>query len=169
MVNLILWFKFVRHMFIKFCVYYIFSRATTDIIFLRNKPESTTDNQLRKIDSILKNVRSDKLVINDVTNFYSIDNKDITFDIWGENNVKYPDFCLLYPNDIQKSIENIGIPKQLWWPRFGIMKNERMDCWLMNLQTSVWIQWKQGFLSQNPKCIYILEYLYPSSGLYLLE
>ena len=55
----------------------------------------------------MKNVRSDKLVINDVTNFSSIDNKDITFDIWGKNNVKYPDFCLLYPNDIQKSIEKI--------------------------------------------------------------
>ena len=42
-----------------------------------------------------------------MTNFYSIDNKDITFDIWGKNNVKYPDFCLLYSNDIQKSIEKI--------------------------------------------------------------
>ena len=83
------------------------SITKADIIFLRNKPESTTDNQLRKIDSILKNFRSDKLVINDVTNFYSIDNKDVTFNIWDNNNVRHPDFCLLYPNHIQKSIEKI--------------------------------------------------------------
>jgi hypothetical protein len=79
----------------------------TDIVFLRNKPESTTGTQLRKIDSLLENVRSDKLVINDVKNFFHIDNKDLTFDIWGKNNVKYPYFCLLYPNNIQKSIEKI--------------------------------------------------------------
>ena len=40
-------------------------------------------------------------------NFLYIDNKDLTFDIWGKNNVKYPYFCLLYPNNIQKSIEKI--------------------------------------------------------------
>jgi len=79
----------------------------SDIIFLRNKPESTTNSQLRKIDSLLENVRSDKLVINDVKNFFYIDNKDLTFDVWGKNNVKYPYFCLLYPNNIQKSIEKV--------------------------------------------------------------
>ena len=78
-----------------------------DIVFLRNKPESTTDNQLCKINSIIKNFRSKKMVINDITNFYSIDNKDETFDIWGKNNVKSPDFCLLNPNDTMKSIERI--------------------------------------------------------------
>ena len=83
------------------------SITKADIVFLRNKPESTTENQLRKIDSILKNVRSEKLIINDVANFYSIDNKDVTFDIWEKSNLKYPDYCLLYPNDIQKSLEKI--------------------------------------------------------------
>jgi len=46
-------------------------------------------------------------VINDVTNFYRIDNKDVTFNIWDNNNVRHPDFCLLYPDDIHKSIEKI--------------------------------------------------------------
>jgi hypothetical protein len=35
----------------------------TDVIFIRNKPESTTDYQAEKIESIVKNYRSKKLLL----------------------------------------------------------------------------------------------------------
>ena len=79
----------------------------SDIIFIRNKPESTTDKQIQKMELIIKDVRTDRLVINDVQNFFKIDNKDITFDIWKKNNVKCPDYCMLNPLNINKSLEKI--------------------------------------------------------------
>ena len=78
-----------------------------DVIFIRNKPESTTDQQVKKIDSVIKNYRADKLVINDVKDFNNVDNKDITFNIWKINDVRCPDYCLLNPLDIDESIEQI--------------------------------------------------------------
>ena len=79
----------------------------SDIIFIRNKPESTTDQQIKKIDSVIKDHRADKLVINDVKDFNNVDNKDITFNIWKNNDVRCPDYCVLNPLDIDESIEQI--------------------------------------------------------------
>ena len=79
----------------------------SDIIFIRNKPESTTDQQVKKIDSVIKDHRADKLVINDVKDFNNVDNKDITFNIWKNNDVRCPDYCVLNPLDIDESIEQI--------------------------------------------------------------
>ena len=78
-----------------------------DVIFIRNKPESTTDQQVKKIDSVIKDYRVDKLVINDVKDFNNVDNKDITFNIWKNNDVRCPDYYLLNPLDIDESIEQI--------------------------------------------------------------
>jgi len=79
----------------------------TDIIFIRNKPASTTDQQVKKIDSVIKDHRTDKLVINDVKDFNNVDNKDITFNIWKNNDVRCPDYCVLNPLNIDESIEQI--------------------------------------------------------------
>ena len=78
-----------------------------DVIFIRNKPESTTDQQIQKIDSIIKDYRGNMLVINDVKDFNNVDNKDITFNIWKNNDVKCPDYCVLNPLNINESIEQI--------------------------------------------------------------
>lgn len=79
----------------------------SDVIFIRNKPESTIDQQVKKIDSILKKYREYKLVINDVKDFNNVDNKDITFTIWKNNDVRCPDYCVLNPLNIDESIEKI--------------------------------------------------------------
>ena len=47
------------------------------------------------------------MVINDVKDFYNVDNKDITFNIWKNNDVRCPDYCVLNPLDIDESIEQI--------------------------------------------------------------
>ena len=78
-----------------------------DIIFVRNKPESTTDQQVQKINSAIKPHRKDKLVINDIKDFNKIDNKDITFTIWKNNDVSCPDYCVLNPLNMDQSIEQI--------------------------------------------------------------
>jgi len=83
------------------------SKKKADIIFVRNKPESTTDQQVKKIDSAIKDHRTDKLVINDIKDFNNVDNKDITFTIWRNNNVRCPDYCVLNPLNIDESIEQI--------------------------------------------------------------
>ena len=83
------------------------SKKKADIIFVRNKPESTTDQQVQKINSLIKAHRKDKLVINDIKDFNKIDNKDITFTIWKDNDVRCPDYCVLNPLEIDESIEKI--------------------------------------------------------------
>ena len=80
----------------------------TDIIFIRNKPESTTDQKVQEINSIIKDYRADKLVINDIKDFNNVDNKDITFTIWKNNNISCPDYCVLNPLNLDESIEQIN-------------------------------------------------------------
>ena len=46
------------------------SKKKADIIFVRNKPESTTDQQVQKINSVIKAHRKDKLVINDIKDLF---------------------------------------------------------------------------------------------------
>ena len=83
------------------------SKKKAYIIFVRNKSESTTDQQVQKINSVIKSHRKDKLVINDIKDFNKIDNKDITFTIWKNNDVRCPDYSVLNPLDIDESIEQI--------------------------------------------------------------
>jgi len=83
------------------------SKKKADIIFVRNKPESTTDKQVQKINSVINPHRKDKLVINDIKDFNKIDNKDITFTIWKNNDVRCPDYCVLNPLNMDQSIEQI--------------------------------------------------------------
>ena len=78
-----------------------------DIIFIRNKPESTSDKQVNKIESKIKNYRENKLIINDVSFFDKVDNKDITFKLWKEDKINCPDYCVLNPNNIEESVEQI--------------------------------------------------------------
>ena len=47
------------------------------------------------------------MVINDVKDFNNVDDKDITFNIWKNNEVKCPDYCVLNPFEIDESIEQI--------------------------------------------------------------
>ena len=47
------------------------------------------------------------MVINDVKDFNNVDNKNITFNIWKNNDVRCPDYCVLNPLDIDESIEQI--------------------------------------------------------------
>ncbi len=79
-----------------------------DVIFIRNKPESTTDYQAEKIESKVKNYRSQKIIINDIKDFNRIDNKDITFEIWNTNGIKFPEYCVLNHLDIDESIDKIN-------------------------------------------------------------
>jgi len=78
-----------------------------DIIFVRNKPESTSDKQVEKINSVIKTHREDKLVVNDIKNFNEIDNKDFTFTKWNNDGIRCPDYCVLNPFNIDESIEKI--------------------------------------------------------------
>ena len=84
------------------------SITKSDIIFIRNKPESTTDKQVKKIESLIKNFRSNKIIINDIKDFDSIDNKDITFNIWKQKNISCPEHSILNPLDIEESIQIIN-------------------------------------------------------------
>ena len=74
-----------------------FSMKKADILFFRNKPEDTTDQDFNLLSRRIENV-DNKLIINDINSFYNYDSKDRSFKIWQENGLSCPDF-ISFSND----------------------------------------------------------------------
>ena len=78
-----------------------------DSIWVRIRPEFTTDKEITRIDKRLKPYRGKKTIINDVTSFYNYDSKDRTFDIWKKEKIPCPEFLSISPKDADNDIESI--------------------------------------------------------------
>ena len=56
--------------------------SSADSIWVRVRPEFTTDKEIERIDKRITPYRQEKTIINDVNSFYNYDSKDRTFEIW---------------------------------------------------------------------------------------
>ena len=70
-----------------------------NILFFRNKPEKTTDLQVKLLSKRISKIDS-KLIINNIKSFYNYDSKDRSFKIWKENNLLCPDYIAFSNEEI---------------------------------------------------------------------
>ena len=62
-----------------------------DIIFARNRPESTTDDQLAALNSFIDRYDDGtRLIVNPLRNFQNADSKDRAFSIWNDAEIPCP-------------------------------------------------------------------------------
>ena len=80
--------------------------SSADSIWIRVRPEFTTDIEVERIDRRLKPYRQEKTIINDVTSFYNYDSKDRTFEIWNKEGIQCPDYLSISPQDADKDIDS---------------------------------------------------------------
>ena len=80
--------------------------SSADSIWIRVRPEFTTDIEVERIDRRLKPYRQEKTIINDVTSFYNYDSKDRTFEIWNKEGIQCPDYLSISPHDADNDIES---------------------------------------------------------------
>tara|TARA_B100001559_G_C16453024_1_gene600265 strand:- start:326 stop:1387 length:1062 start_codon:yes stop_codon:yes gene_type:complete len=66
-----------------------------DIIWVRARPEHTTDYDRKVIDKHLTKFRGTVPIINDINIFDNYDCKEITFNIWKNKNFQCPDYITL--------------------------------------------------------------------------
>ncbi len=72
-----------------------------DIIWVRARPEHTTDNDKKVIDKHLKKFRGRIPIINDIEIFDNYDCKDRTFNIWKDKNFQCPDHITISTDKIK--------------------------------------------------------------------
>ena len=63
-----------------------------DVIWVRVRPEHTTDQEMARIDNRLRPFRNRIPIINDISIFDNYDCKDKAFSIWKERGIGCPDF-----------------------------------------------------------------------------
>ena len=63
-----------------------------DVVWVRVRPEFTTDPERRRIEQRLRPFRDRIPIINDIAVFNNYDCKDTTFSIWKEHGISCPDF-----------------------------------------------------------------------------
>jgi len=83
-----------------------------DVVWVRVRPEHTTDRQRYLIDKRLKYIRKKITIINDISIFDNYDCKDISFQIWEDHSVSCPAFLSIITDDahnnFNQTIENIS-------------------------------------------------------------
>ena len=80
--------------------------SSADSIWVRVRPEFTTDKEVERIDRRLKPYRNSKTVINDVAFFHNYDSKDRTFELWHDKGIPCPDFLSLSLSEAENNIED---------------------------------------------------------------
>lgn len=85
--------------------------SLADSIWVRVRPEFTTDEEVSCINRRLERYRKIKTIINDTSGFYNYDSKDRTFGIWEKEKIPCPAFLPISPidagNDIESTIDRI--------------------------------------------------------------
>ena len=81
--------------------------SLADAVWVRLRPEFTTDREIERIDRRLITYRNKKIIINDVTSFYNYDSKDRTFKIWRKENILCPNYLSISPDDIKNNIQAV--------------------------------------------------------------
>jgi hypothetical protein len=72
-----------------------------DVIWVRARPEHTSDSQRKIIEKRIKNKRTTIPIINDICAFENYDCKETSFDIWKKNDIKCPDHLTIAPESIE--------------------------------------------------------------------
>ena len=80
--------------------------SSADSIWVRVRPEFTTDEEIKRIDQRLKPYRNSKTIINDVAFFQNYDSKDRTFELWHNNGIPCPGFLSLSLSESENNIED---------------------------------------------------------------
>ena len=80
--------------------------SSADSIWVRVRPEFTTDKEVERINTRLEPYRQKKIIINDVASFYNYDSKDRTFEIWNKEGIQCPDYLSISPHDADKDIDS---------------------------------------------------------------
>ena len=80
--------------------------SQADSIWVRVRPEFTTDKQVIRINRRLETYRKEKTIINDTSSFYNYDSKDRTFGIWEKEKIPCPKFLPISPIDADNDIDS---------------------------------------------------------------
>jgi len=75
-----------------------------DVIWVRVRPEFTTDRQRDKIETRLKSLRKKIPIINDISVFDNYDCKDATFGLWKKNGIKCPNYLTIKPKKTEQNL-----------------------------------------------------------------
>ena len=78
-----------------------------NVIWVRVRPEHTTDYDRIIIEKHLKKNREKTLIINDINIFDNYDCKNRSFDIWDANNIKCPDHIDISMHSIKNNYSNM--------------------------------------------------------------
>ena len=83
-----------------------------EVIWVRVRPEHTTDKQRHIIEKRLKTIRNRILVINDINIFNNYDCKNLSFQIWKNNSLPCPQFIdislKIASGDIKSTVKTIS-------------------------------------------------------------
>ena len=80
--------------------------SQADSIWVRVRPEFTTDKEVIRINQRLETYRKEKTIINDTSSFYNYDSKDRTFGIWEKEKIPCPKFLPISPIDADNDIDS---------------------------------------------------------------
>ena len=80
--------------------------SQADSIWVRVRPEFTTDKEVIRINQRLEPYRKEKTIINDTSSFYNYDSKDRTFGIWEKEKIPCPNFLPISPIDADNDIDS---------------------------------------------------------------
>ena len=80
--------------------------SQADSIWVRVRPEFTTDKEVIRINERLEPYRKEKTIINDTSSFYNYDSKDRTFGIWEKEKIPCPKFLPISPIDADNDIDS---------------------------------------------------------------
>jgi len=78
-----------------------------DVIWVRVRPEFTTDKERNMIENRLKKIRNKILIINDISVFENYDCKDSAFNLWNENGVKCPNYLTFELQKVENNLDQI--------------------------------------------------------------
>ena len=78
-----------------------------DVVWVRVRPEHTKDYERIIIEKRLKAVRGKVPIINDINIFDNYDCKNLSFDIWGENNIQCPNHITISINNFINNFSNM--------------------------------------------------------------
>ena len=80
----------------------------SDIIYLRHRATETTQTKVDRLENILNDYRTDKVILNDIRYFYNHDSKDKSMRIWAKNGLSTPRYIAIDKEDsFDKAYEKV--------------------------------------------------------------
>ena len=79
--------------------------SSANVIWVRVRPEFTTDKEIERIKKRIELERKNKVIINDINSFYNFDSKDRTFNNWEKVGLKCPNNFSISLNQVLNNID----------------------------------------------------------------